>query len=302
MSKSLSISSKAIVLNTGESLSSYDPMRIDLSQPVEEVRRFVVSIDQAASDQQLDIGLLDFARYLIIKSDVSLGLKLNGAGQDAIYGTEFMFFNSDARTIHVTNKGLIYDCGVVTAAGASTLSDSSKSWAYTTLTGGITIENFDMTDMSFWLDVNGHLDLIELSGADQTGTQVAAAIQAGIDSSAIGSGQVTVSWDATNKRFVFVNDKIGANPISISANKLDNYTLINLGLYAPNEVLGDVTMEGMTVEVLTGTGVGESNTVSATFTSTQLTMDGAWGTQPVAGDEYRIYKPQAGTIEVLAAR
>jgi hypothetical protein len=281
------------------------PISLARQQSIREVERLGVELAQGAVDVALSFGLLDWARYVVLKSDVVLSVRVNGVGSTPLVGATHLLVDAAVRTLHLTNKGSLYDEGKASGGGAAVLSDTTKSWGYTTLKGTSVTQPFDLGEVKFVVDVNGHSALIELSGDDQTGAQTATLIQNAIDASSIGSGEVTVSWETISGdegRFVFVNQRLGAYPIEIGAYLQDYASLLDLGLYEPVSQLGDVSMENMVVEILAGGPVGDIRTVTSTFSTTSLTVDSNWTTPVVAGDEYRIYRPQEGKVDILLAR
>jgi len=304
MSKQFYLNSEIATYRSGQSRPEMDPLILSILQNVDEVVHKTVDLAQAVADQAVDFGLLEVARYVVLKSDVVLGVKLNGSGNTMIEGSRLILLDAAVTQIHLTNRGRLYDQGVATVGGADTLTDTGKSWGYTTLTGTEINVPLDLESIRFNIDANGQLGFIELTDADDVeGTTLATTLQTAFDSE-LGADELTVAWVANGARkghLVITNDRVGANAITLSAYELDNASLVRLGLYEPTQVLGDEDLAGMELGIIAGTGQGEEETI-ASFTTTQITVDTGWGTPPAAGSEYRIYKPQAGAVEILLAR
>jgi len=304
MSKQFYLNSEIATYRSGQSRPEMDPLILSILQNVDEVVHKTVDLAQAVADQAVDFGLLEVARYVVLKSDVVLGVKLNGSGNIMIEGSRLILLDAAVTQIHLTNRGRLYDQGVATTGGADTLTDIRKSWGYTTLTGTEINVPLDLESIRFNIDANGQLGFIELTDADDVeGTTLATTLQTAFDSE-LGADELTVAWvanGASKGHLVITNDRVGANAITLSAYELDNASLVRLGLYEPTQVLGDEDLAGMELGIIAGTDQGEEETI-ASFTTTQITVDQAWGTAPAAGSEYRIYKPQAGAVEILLAR
>jgi len=298
------LSGEVATYRSGQSRPEMDPLVLSILQDVDEVVHKTVDLAQGAADQAVDFGLLEVARYVVLKADVLLGVKLNGSDNTMEIGGLLILMDAELRSLHLTNKGLLYDQGVATAGGADTLTDTRKSWGYTTLTGTEINVPLDLESIRFNIDANGQLGLIELTDADDVeGSTLATTLQTAFDSE-LGADELTVAWVANGSskgHLVITNDRVGANAITISAYELDNASLVRLGLYAATQVLGDEDLAGMELGIIAGTGQGEEETI-ASFTTTQITVDTGWGTPPAAGSEYRIYKPQGGAVEILLAR
>jgi len=305
MSKQFYLNSEIATYLSNQSRPDIEPLTLTLLERVNEVvGPICVDLSQGAADQAINLGLLDVARYVVLKADVLLGVKLNGSGNTMIEGSRLILLDAAVTQIHLTNRGRLYDQGVATAGGADTLTDTRKSWGYTTLTGTEINVPLDLESIRFSIDANGQLGFIELTDADDVdGATLAATLQIAFDSE-LGADELTVAWVAHGSRkghLIITNDRVGANAITISAYELDHASLVRLGLYEPTQVLGDEDLVGMELGIIAGTGQGEEETI-ASFTTTQITVDQAWGTAPAADSEYRIYKPQAGAVEILLAR
>jgi hypothetical protein len=276
-----------------------------LQVEMREERQLAFEIDAGQTDLALDLSVLDRARYLVLRSSVCLGMRVNGIGNAPIVGGFMYLRDADIRSLHLTNKGEIYDEGVATGGDTDVLNDTSKSWAYSTLRGTVVAEPFDLGAVRFKIDLNGRSAVIALSGDGKTGDETAAAIQSAIDASGIGGGEVVVTWvvDSGSDGYLeFANARTGTRPIYVESVELDHVSRVYLGLFEPTLLLGDVSLQGMSAEILAGDGVGDVRGISGTFDRTSFTVTSPWSTQPAAGSEYRIYRPKAGIVTVLLGR
>ena len=287
-----------------KTLPDLDPLTMTILQDVDEMVTKVVDLSQAAADQEVVLGLLEGARYVVINSDVCLGIKINGSGESMIEATRLILADAAIYSLHLTNRGLIYDQGIATGGAAAAMTDTEKSWGYTSVTGTEINTPMDIEEVQFKIDVNGQIGVIELTDAeDVAGATLATTLQTLLDDD-LGASEVTVAWVADTDdtgHLTIVNDRVGANAITITPIELDNASLVTLGLFQSTQELGDETLVGMELGIIAGTGVGEEETITS-FTPTIITVDQAWGVAPVANSEYRIYKPQAGEVEIILAR
>ena len=99
----------------------------------QEARLQTVELAENAS-QTIDLGLLDYVRYIAVKSDDIL-FKLELDDEVVGVGQWWSGVDLEARKIKLTNLGVLMDEGTATAADSTTLTDTNQSWIYTTADG-----------------------------------------------------------------------------------------------------------------------------------------------------------------------
>ena len=83
------------------------------SYVVDELLVRNIELAEDVADQAVELGALDYVRYLAIKSDVLLELSLDGTSIGV--GQTFMFTDLEASSISLSNLGLLFDRGVATS-------------------------------------------------------------------------------------------------------------------------------------------------------------------------------------------
>ena len=134
----------------------------------QEVQVQNIELEKGES-QIIDLSLLGHARYLAVKSDDIL-FQLELDGSDVNYNTVgvgqwWAGVDVETRRIRLTNLGVLIDEGAATSATPTTLTDTTRSWIYTTVDGrNKEADGFIryLGDLSFVLALDGAPGLLEL--------------------------------------------------------------------------------------------------------------------------------------------
>ena len=301
MSEQIILDGSIKVTNSLATSSLDTPVPISMSDTILERFGGRVDLAEAASDVEVSLPRIEFCKYLLVKSDVVVQMKINSTGNTPITGREILIGAGSARSLYFTNLGLLHDEGQASAGGAATLTDTAKQWTYTKVTGTRVIVPAKFDEREIRMHVNGRSDTLTLTVDDVVGTVLATTIQTAIDASAIGASQVTVAWDATNEVLTFENLRDGANPILFESVAGDGDILGILGLVTQTTELGGDKLDAYRLDVLAGTGLDQTKTIVSN-TAPVITVSGDWTTPPDSTSFYRIYKPSDGELTIFAAR
>lgn len=268
------------------------------------------------------------AGHLAVFSDHLLRIDVNDA---ALYGDHLVIATAEIGSVQITPVGKPVDVGEATDVAPTRLTDTNKQWTRGLWRGAVVSEGWSDITLPFAaiLDVNGRVALLRKdapidwrSDLDAQGAidpqgrsaseKMVQDLQALIDNSLIGRGQVDLRWvpeaDRPGRgRLEFKNLLRPQPPRMRSGDGNSREWIVRLGLYMGDPIEGKVHPLGMRLRITSGAHAGEERIVtSAGDTFVEWANAGPPRGGPLndlaVGDSYRLLRTDdEATIEWIVA-
>ena len=261
-------------------------MEVKLNDAVNHIESYSITIKDGATEAITPRGLNNI-KGIFINSDVRVSLSANGSAM-TIKGCSLYISSINAENISITPLDEEIDRGEVatinTVSDVSVITLTDKNYTYSKLVGSEVAGPLSLTGVLLLIGTSLHqlisIDMDEITGTDPSdvvtffNTYLEANYGSGVFELSYAGGSFVLTSKTAGEVFMEFKDDEGNGKLA-------------LGMQDATLYYGTDSYVGMGVEVISGTDVGETATITAISGET-ITLDDEFE-NVVAGDMVRIY-------------